>query len=374
MGTEVPNRPSYPVRPAATPFAAQQSSTPYLSSGSVAGPEASAFRSVPTAASQFPAPPFSARPLTGVEAPTFRPPPSSRPNELIRPPPSSSSSSSYGTPTSGFQHFPTPPMPSTGQVPPPLTSLTSQPVVPMPNRPSPGSVSLLSQPQPSSVPMGSPPQNLKTGQPNMNYPLPADQHFLPSRPNSQPSSPPTGPSYATGGTFQPAFPGYDNTQPNSVAQAPPVQSASFPLQQGSYGPPAPATPFLAQQRGYVPGPPISTPSGLYSGNQMQQHGGAPPLAGSQGLAEDFSSLSLGSVPGSFDAGVDTAALPRPLDGDVEPKSFADMYPLNCSSRFVRLTTSGIPNSQSLASRWHFPIGAVVCPLAEAPAGVSLHLI
>ncbi|KAI3449692.1 hypothetical protein Pfo_006357 [Paulownia fortunei] len=372
MGTESPNRPNYPVRPAATPFAAQQSTTPFLSSGPVVGSEASAFRPAPPASSQFLTPPFSAGPLVGSEGPAYRPPPPSRSNELVRPPPSSSS---YGPPSLGFQRFPTPPVPSSGQVPPPRTSLTGQPVVPLPTRPPPGPVSLLSQTQPPSVPMGSPPQSIKTGQPNTNIPLSADQHFSPSRPNAQPSSPPMGPSYATArGTFQPAFPGYANTQPNSVAQAPPMQPASYPLQQGGYAPPVPPTSFLAQQRGYVPGPHISTPSGLYSGNQMQQHGIAPPIATSQGLTEDFSSLSLGSVPGSFDSGIDAAALPRPLDGDVEPKSFAEMYPMNCSSRFLRLMTSGIPNSQSLASRWHLPIGAVVCPLAEAPVGEEVPIV
>lgn len=93
-----------------------------------------------------------------------------------------------------------------------------------------------------------------------------------------------------------------------------------------------------------------------------------------GLVEDFSSLSIGSVPGSFDAGLDTKVLPRPLEGDVEPNSFAQMYPMNCNSRYLRLTTSAIPNSQSLVSRWHLPLGAVVCPLAEAPEGVSIFTV
>lgn len=382
MGTENPNRPNYPVRPAATPFASQQSSTPFLSSGPVAGSGASAFRPVPPVASNFQAPPFSGGPLVGTEAPAFRPPPSSRSNEVVRPPPPSSS---YGPPTSGFHSFPNPPMSSTGQLPPPHTSLTGQPVVAPLTRPPPGPASLLSQPQPPLVPMGSPPQSIKTGQPNPNIPPPADQHFSAPRPNSQPSSPPMGTSYAAG---RGAFPGYANMQPNTVTQAPPMQPASFqqggyappmqpasfPLQQGGYAPQAPPTHLLAQQRGYAPVPPISNPSGLYSGSQVQQHGIAPPVGAHQGLglAEDFSSLSLGSVPGSFDAGLDITALPRPLDGDVEPKSFAEMYPMNCNSRFLRLTTSGIPNSQSLASRWHLPLGAVVCPLAETPPGVSLH--
>ncbi|KAL8530463.1 hypothetical protein ACS0TY_007489 [Phlomoides rotata] len=376
MGTENPNRPNYPLRPAATPFAAQQSTTPFLSSGPVAGSEASAFRPAPPSNLQTPP---SAGPFVGSDPPTFRPPPSSRSNELVRPPPPS-----YGPPTPGFQRFPNHPVLSSGQVPPPRPSFTGQPVVPPPIRPPPGPVSLLSQQQPPSVPMGSPPQSIKTGQSYTHFPSPVDRPFSSSRPSSQPSSPPMGASYAMAGS---TFPGYANTQPNSVAQAPPMQPASFPSQQGGYAPPIPPTsfplhqggyappaPLLGQQRGYVPGQPMPTPSGLYTGNQMQSHGPAPPIGAPQGLAEDFSSLSLGSVPGSFDSGLDTSALPRPLDGDVEPKSFAEMYPMNCPSRFLRLTTSGVPNSQSLASRWHLPLGAVVCPLAEAPVGEEVPIV
>ncbi|XP_042047015.1 protein transport protein Sec24-like At3g07100 isoform X1 [Salvia splendens] len=380
MGPENPNRPNYPLRPAATPFASQQSSTPFSSSGPAVGSEAPAFRPGPPAASNFQAPPFAGGPLVGTEVPAFRPPPSIRSGEVVGPPPPPS----YGPPTSGFQRFPNPPVSSAGQVPPPHISLTGQPVIAPPTRPPPGHASPFSHPQPPLVSMGSPPQIIKTGQPNPNIPPPADQRFstpIP-RPSSQPSSPPTGTSYPAGrGTY----PGYPNMQPNSDSQAPPMLPASFQMQQGGYGPPmqssfplqrgyapqAPPTSLLAQQRGYAPVPPVSTSSGLYSGNQFQQHGIAP---AQQSLAEDFSSLSLGSVPGSYDAGLDITALPRPLDGDVEPKSYADMYPMNCDSRFLRLTTSGIPNSQSLASRWHLSIGAVVCPLAETPPGEEVPIV
>ncbi|KAL1539716.1 Protein transport protein Sec24A [Salvia divinorum] len=369
MGTENPNPRNYPLRPAATPFASQQPSTPFLSSGPVVGSEAPVFRPGPPAASNFQAPPFSGGPLVGTEAPAFRVPTSNRSSEVVRPPPPPSS---YGPPTSGFQSFPNPPMPSAGQVPPPHISITGRPVIAQPTRPPPVPASIFSQPQPPLVSMGSPPQSIKTGQPNPNIPPPADQHFSAPMPSSQPSSPPTGTSYASGRGI---YPGYANMQPNSVSQAPPMQPASFQLQQGGgYAPRAPPTSLLAQQRGYVPVPPVSTPSGIYSGNQFQQHGIAPPVAAQQGLAEDFSSLSLGSIPGSFDAGLDITALPRPLDGDVKPKSSADMYQMNCNSRFLRLTTSGIPNSQSLASRWHLPIGAVVCPLAETPPGEEVPIV
>lgn len=182
-------------------------------------------------------------------------------------------------------------------------------------------------------------------------------------------------SYAPSAT---GFQNFQNPPFSSIGQASarpfvqPSSTPSFPLQQGGYAPPGPPSPFLGQQRSYVPGPSITTPSGLYPGSQIQHQGIPPPTGTSQGLAEDFSSLSLGSGPGSLDAGLDAEGLPRPLDGDVEPKSFLEMYPLNCNCKFLRLTTSGIPNSQSLASRWHLPLGAVVCPLAEVPPEVSLY--
>ncbi|CAA0832143.1 Protein transport protein Sec24-like [Striga hermonthica] len=359
MDTESPNRPSYPARPAGTPFAAPQSTkaVPFSASGPVTGQAASPFRPTPPMSSQFPAPSFSGGPLVGSEANAFRPPL-----------------------TPGFQRFPTPPVMSTGQVPPPpRPSSTSQPIGSPSARAPPVPVCFPSQLQPPPVPIGTPPQSMKIGQPNMNVPLPADQHSPLTRPNAQlpqSSSRPVGPSYAaaTTGTFQPAFPGYAKTQPDSVAQAPPMRPGNFPVQQGGFAPPAPPTPFQGQQRGYVPGPPIAAPSGLYSGNQIHQHGLGPPSTTPQALAEDFSSLSLGSVPGSFDAGHDTGAFPRPLDGDVEPKSFAELYPMNCRSRVLRLTTSAIPNSQSLASRWHLPLGAVVCPLAEASTGEEVPVV
>ncbi|CAA2986318.1 transport Sec24-like At3g07100 [Olea europaea subsp. europaea] len=119
-------------------------------------------------------------------------------------------------------------------------------------------------------------------------------------------------------------------------------------QQGGYGPAASPAPFSASQRGYMPTSPVVSPAGLYSRDHIQHPGIAPPMGVSQGLAEDFSSLSLGSVPGSFDTGLDPEILPRPLAGDVEPNS--------------------------LAAMWHLPLGAVVCPLAEAPDGEEVPIV
>lgn len=341
MGTENPNIPNHSLRPS--------SASPFLSSSPVVSSEASVFRPAPQASSQFPPPPFSSGPVVGSQAPAFRP------NELVRPPPPPLASS-YGGPPAGFQRFQNPAVP-----PPPATG------PPIGLTPAP----LLSQPQPPSRPVESP-HTTKIEQTYMN--TPTSQPFSYSRPSVQPSPAPMGPSYATArGSFQPSFPGEANGQMNTVPQPPPMQPPPFPSQHGGYAPPPAATsPFLSQQRSYAPAPPIA-PLG-YPGAQMQHHGITPSTASSQGLAEDFSSLSLGSAPGSYDTGLDAEALPRPLGGDVEPKSFAEMYPMNCSSKFLRLTTSGIPNSQSLASRWHLSLGAVVCPLAESPAGVRPPLL
>lgn len=106
---------------------------------------------------------------------------------------------------------------------------------------------------------------------------------------------------------------------------------------------------------------------------MQHPGSGPPIGDVQGLTEDFNSLSIQARPGLVESSIDANELPRPLDGDGEPKSLSEMYPMNCNSRYLRLTTSAIPISQSLCSRWPLPLGAVVCPLAEYPDGVSASL-
>jgi protein transport protein SEC24 len=117
----------------------------------------------------------------------------------------------------------------------------------------------------------------------------------------------------------------------------------------------------------MPPPPPMGPAATF-GNQAAYAG--PPVGGTlQSLVEDFQSLALSSAPGSLDPGVDVKGLPRPLDGDEEPVKLMEAYPLNCHPRYFRLTTHAIPASQSLVSRWHLPLGAVVHPLAESPDGV-----
>lgn len=341
MGTENPNRPNFPTRPSSSPFAAAPPTMrPFSSSGPVAEAQGPGFRPTPPNAPPSSVPFPVSRPMGGPEVPSFRPGPPSRYSDPSVPPPPTSNAPMGAVP---FQRFPTPQFPSTGPAPPRAPPAGAPLAQPPMGQASSAPFSLRQQAPP--VPMGPPPSS----SPNMNVPPSLDSSFPASRPSLQPS-----------------FPGYPAKQSVPTSQAPPMQSAPFIASHGNYMPGAAPTssPVIGQPGGYGP-PPSVAPLGV------QQPMSGPPLGSVQALAEDFSSLSLGSMPGSLDPGLDPKSLPRPLDGDVEPKSFAEMYPMNCNSRYLRLTTSAIPNSQSLASRWHLPLGAVVCPLAEAPEGVSI---
>ncbi|KAG4983332.1 hypothetical protein JHK87_028081 [Glycine soja] len=172
--------------------------------------------------------------------------------------------------------------------------------------------------------------------------------------------------------FQLSFPGYAQKQAGADIQAPPMHS-SHPSNQGNYGPipPAASSPFQPHQGGYVSQPPMAAPLGI---QPMQHPGSGPPIGDVQGLTEDFNSLSIQARPGLVESSIDANELPRPLDGDGEPKSLSKMYPMNCNSRYLCLTTSAIPISQSLRSRWPLPLGAVVCPLAESPDGEEVPIV
>ncbi|KAL9670796.1 hypothetical protein QQ045_008354 [Rhodiola kirilowii] len=354
MGTENRGRPGFPARPVASPFAQPPQTTPFLSSGPVAGSEASAFRPVTgSEASAF-------RPVAGSEASAFRPdaPPinslpfSSQPLVtgsqnvgFTGPPPIKANTPSPYAPTVGapFQRFPSPPVASTAQPTPLRPASLAQPIF-TPPRPlagqGPPPYSL--QSQPPTLPMGSPLQTV-------NYP----------------SSGQNAPPVMMGQPTQPSMPGYPTI--SSAGQQPPPNQSPFLSQPGVYGQPQSKPSFPVNKGGYAPSPPLSAPYGIQSIS-------GPPTGSVQGLVEDFNSLSLGSVPGSIDPGLDPKTLPRPLEGDVEPHAFAQSYPMNCDSRYLRLTTSAIPSSQSLSARWHLPLGAVVCPLAEAPKGEEVPVV
>ncbi|KAK7397085.1 hypothetical protein VNO78_18252 [Psophocarpus tetragonolobus] len=331
MGTENPGRSTFPSRPASSPFVAAQTVTPFSSTAPVAGSEPpSSFR--PTPPPPQGATPFSSAGPAAVRpgAPSFRPARFSDPS--VPPPPRPSNA----PPSSGpFQQFPPPPFP-----PSTMQSRAPPPPIGQPSFQSPHSQAPpfpTAQPQMPFVPMGSPPPHLAS-----NVPPPA--------------------------TFQPSFPGYPTKQAAPEMPAPP-----FPSNQPNYGPaPPPApSPFLSHQGGYVPSPSMPPPPGV---QPMQQPGSVPPIGGVQGLTEDFNALTMQTRPGTMDALFDAKELPRPLEGDVEPTSLVDMYPMNCNPRYLRLTTSAVPSSQSLASRWHLPLGAVVCPLAEPPDGEEVPIV
>ncbi|XP_027349439.1 protein transport protein Sec24-like At3g07100 [Abrus precatorius] len=339
MGTENPGRPTFPARPASSPFAAAQTVTPFASTGPMAGSEPPSFRPAPPQSSM----PFSpSGPPVRPGAPNFRPTPPSRFNDPSVPPPlQSSNAPPAATP---FQHFPAPPFSSTTQPPlgraPPL----GQPSIQSPASQAPS----FPQQQMPIVPMGSPP--------------PPPQSAIPA--HLGPNVPPP--------AFQPSFPGYASKQPGAAAQVPPMHS-SLPANQANYGPvpSAAPSPFLSHQGGYVPSPPMATPPGI---QPMHPPGSVPPMGVVQGLTEDFSALTMQTRPGTMDPLFDTKELPRPLEGDVELNNLADMYPMNCNPRYLRLTTSAVPSSQSLAARWHLPLGAVVCPLAEPPDGEEVPIV
>jgi protein transport protein SEC24 len=195
--------------------------------------------------------------------------------------------------------------------------------------------------------------------------------------------PPTGPFAATPAPSRSPLSSLAQPQsPTQGALPPPPTYArplSQPLQAQGYYPGAPPSnpqfpmsrPAFQQPVQNMPPPPMG--SAATFGNQAAYQSGGPPVGGTlQSLVEDFQSLSLSSVPGSLDPGVDVKGLPRPLDGDEEPVKLIESYPFNCHPRYFRLTTHAIPASQSLVSRWHLPLGAVVHPLAESPDGVMSY--
>lgn len=377
MGTENPGRPPYPGRPTTTPFGAPPPNIrPFSSTHPMAGSGSSTFRPTTPPPPQPNVPFASSGPVAGTEAPGIQPrAPSAFSNPSTASPPVPPSYVNQNPGAGTFQRFSTPQFTQTPQAPPARPPTVGH--APFGSPP----LGQVSSPPPTfhptanvpAVPMGSPPQRATFPSLSGNIPqLPSDS--LPPSPwtNFQQPFPAADASIpAAGPTAPPPFLGYPSQQPNVPPPAPMSQSP-FATRPAGYGPAPPiASPFQTYQGSYVQPPPGPAPLGVPPMGQMQHSGSGPPSNAMYGLMEDFNSLSIGSVPGSLDPGVDSKALPRPLDGDVEPTSSSELFPLNCHSRYLRLTTSAIPNSQSLISRWHLPLGAVVCPLAEAPEGVSI---
>eukprot|EP00250_Pteridium_aquilinum_P016949 c23383_g1_i2 orf=480-4016(-) len=193
------------------------------------------------------------------------------------------------------------------------------------------------------------------------------------------------PPATTPGTYKPP------ALPNSTPTLP-----GFPGQMGSQGlPPGQGLPhvpppYMPAAVGQVQGPPASQP-GIQASQYPQYAGGplsmtldaqlnrgsfaypgaAPPFQNIQGLAEEFQSLSLVTAPGSMESSVDPNVLPRPAAATEYP---ASSVTANCHGRYFCLTSSSLPNSQSLAARWHLPMGAVAHPLAQAPLNEEVPVI
>ncbi|CAI9088644.1 OLC1v1023039C4 [Oldenlandia corymbosa var. corymbosa] len=184
------------------------------------------------------------------------------------------------------------------------------------------------------------------------------------------SSPPMESTYNPLAPRQPNFSSFSGMEGCAFKHSEPtaLPAPFFPYQAGFTSPRSTApAPFPNMQNRYLPPLPIPAYPSSYSRNKIQQTDSLPPIgAAVDGMVEDFNALSVMSAPGSNNHGIDIGALPRPLEGDVEPTSLAELYPMNCKSRYLRLTTYAMPNSHDLASRWHFPLGAVICPLSEAP--------
>ncbi|CAM6099065.1 unnamed protein product [Calypogeia fissa] len=239
-------------------------------------------------------------------------------------------------------------------------------------------------PPPSGAQQGPPPAGNQApafGPP----PIAGQQRMAPYNALSQiPSSAPL-PGHPNGVAQPPPSPGGDrygipsaaHPYPNFV-QAPPghAYGASQPAAPPQFGGPQ-ATPYGAPPQGaYGTAQPNST-LGQPQAGQMGGYMGPPPIGGygndptARGLPEEFQSLSMVPLPGSMDAGVDAAALPRPSD-DMEPPP--STWAANCHPRYLRLTCNSLPNSHSLVSRWHLPLGAVLHPLAEAPPGEEVPVV
>ncbi|KAG6540868.1 hypothetical protein Mapa_017742 [Marchantia paleacea] len=204
---------------------------------------------------------------------------------------------------------------------------------------------------------------------------------IPGYPTQVPLAPPpsSGPFSNNPSTpVPPQFPGHSGPPPtfSTPATARPPFNAPPQMLSAQYGPPQPGPQFGAPPNSFYGATSpnstlMQTPDGKL-GNY-----GPPPTAGygydptTRGLPEEFQSLSMVPLPGSMDAGVDPGLLPRPLDdmGPV-PSSWA----ANCHPRYLRLTCNSMPNSHSLVSRWHLPLGAVVHPLAEAPPGEEVPVV
>lgn len=90
----------------------------------------------------------------------------------------------------------------------------------------------------------------------------------------------------------------------------------------------------------------------------------------QQTLDQFQSLTLGpSGPGAQDSITDPSSLPRPTGSDAEAAMNipVQLESSNCPPCFIRPTIYSMPRNGTLLQRFHLPVGAVVCPLAEGPS-------
>ncbi|KAH7279438.1 hypothetical protein KP509_37G019900 [Ceratopteris richardii] len=207
-------------------------------------------------------------------------------------------------------------------------------------------------------------------------PAPGSFSSPPKAPTATPARGP--PTFGLPATSAPV-PNIPPPLPNSASVGPgfPGQMGTYNVPQGqglsnpSQYPPAFGSVQSAQYPQYASGAPSLTSDGQL--NRATAYPGAAPLYQNvQGLVEEFQSLSMISGPGSMEGSVDASALPRPelQDSDYPVQS----SPANCHGRYFQLTCNALPNSQSLAARWHLPLGAVSHPLAEAPLNEEVPVI
>lgn len=375
-----PNRPGAPDRPPSQQY------SPFSVPGSASGMASRPF---------LPGPTQPMRPEQPPSQPVYPPgasiqgssvvPPSSTPfagpeQNYLRTMPGTPPVRSNG-PVVPFQLLPNLPPPRGGPPsfvhPRPGGPMIAQPMVPPPGSPAVQQIAPTSGPWPpvpssASVPMGPPLQAANYMSLGGNFPPPTSQSSLeypPGRTSSIPTSGPPMPhsisqSYQGGqGGQVPYFAqrtAFPSPQPGIPAQQHFPQQGGPPAYPGAVSQPPMLSSYMDAQKARAP---PSYPMAV------------PPAGGIQGLVEEFQSLSVGSVPGSIDAGVDLNLLPRPLDeADIEGTPSSSTYPSNCHPRHLRFTTNAIPNSQSLMSRWHLPLGVVVHPLAEAPDGEEIPVV
>ncbi|GLJ20808.1 hypothetical protein SUGI_0379320 [Cryptomeria japonica] len=250
--------------------------------------------------------------------------------------------------------------------PPPPGSSTSQQFIPSLGPRTPSVV-----PSPS-VPLGPPSQAANYMPTGGNVPQPPIQ-YSPQYPQGGPPSVPT-----SGPPMQQSF-----SRPYSSGQGPQIPSFGprpFPI-------PQPGIPGQQQSFPRLAGPPAFPGAAFQPPVQPSYMDGqqarvlpsyptaGPPTGSIQGLIEEFQSLSVSSVPGSVEAGLDPISLPRPLsEADMDVTSSSSIFVSNCHPRYLRFTTHALPNSQSLMARWHLPLGAVVHPLAEPPDGEEIPVV